>query len=91
MDTWVKENPKVAAYIIYLSGLFITILVLFFYYYTKSQDYMSIVDRSLLGDAHKEKLKASAKDSQPKEVDDDEGFQIFEGNFADKWEKPVKK
>lgn len=85
MDTWVKDNPKVAAYIIYLSGLFITVLVLFFYYYTKSQDYMSIVDRSLLGDAHTENLKERKKNSKPKEVNDDEGFQIFE----EKWEKPT--
>lgn len=48
MDTWIEQNPRATLYILAVSVVLIIVLTGFLWYYTKSQEYMKMVDRELL-------------------------------------------
>ena len=87
MDKWIVENPRVTAYILYLSALIIVLLVAFLYYYHRSQEYMSMVDRKLMSERvarerREEKRRQANKplgENEDPDFEDEEegGFQIL--------------
>ncbi len=48
MDEWIEQNPRATLYILAVSVVLIMVLTGFLWYYTKSQEYMKMVDRELL-------------------------------------------
>lgn len=88
MDEWIEQNPRATLYILAVSILLILVLTGFLWYYTKSQEYMKMVDRTLLKEIaenlrnKKKKKKAEdisevAEEASEKPEDDNE-FTIVE-------------
>lgn len=45
MDTFLAENPKTGAYIVYLSVVIVIVSLLALFYYTRSQEYLSVIKK----------------------------------------------
>lgn len=45
MEAWIAENPKSAAYMLYLSAIIVFVSIIALYYYTKSQEYLTEIKR----------------------------------------------
>lgn len=45
MEAWIVENPKSAAYMLYLSAIIVFVSLIALYYYTKSQEYLANIQR----------------------------------------------
>lgn len=83
MDAWIEQNPRATLYILAVSVVLILVLAGFLWYYTKSQEYMKMVDRELLKEitnairTKKKKKKATnitevAEEAAEKQEDDNE-------------------
>lgn len=86
MDEWIEQNPRATLYILAVSVILILVLIGFLWYYTKSQEYMKMVDRELLKEVvenfrdKKKKKKAKNISEVAEEVaeDEDEEFTIVD-------------
>lgn len=45
MEAWIAENPKSAAYMLYLSAIVVFVSLIALYYYTRSQEYLTEIKR----------------------------------------------
>jgi hypothetical protein len=82
MEAWIAENPKSAAYMLYLSAIVVFVSLIALYYYTRSQEYLKelqqtktsrVVSRSIPSDS-KPPLISEKKD---KTVEEKDGFTII--------------
>ena len=75
MEAWIAENPKSAAYMLYLSVIVVLVSMVALYYYTRLQEYLTIKPTFPVEKSHsKPPLITEKNDSRIEEKD---GFTII--------------
>lgn len=80
MEAWIAENPKSAAYMLYLSAVVVFVSLIALYYYTRSQEYLTELKRG-----RAPRPAVASQDSKPplvtekndNKVEEKDGFTII--------------
>jgi len=78
MDKWISDNPKSAAYMLYLSAVVVLLSIIALYYFRKSREYGSRLIK--MSTEPKTVKKAPLKGELKEEVEEKDGFTIIEDN-----------
>jgi len=78
MDKWIGDNPKSAAYMLYLSAVVVLLSVIALYYFRKSREYGSELIK--IKSSQAKTVKKAPLPAEATEVKEKDGFTIIEDN-----------